>query len=193
MLRVAREIAGSATPMLGVNIGGLGFLTAVPSDELAEALKIVWRGEFKYESRALIEASGRCNGQTDSRNGAERHRRQPRRGFAAHRAGRERGRRTHHALPLRRTDHQFADRFDGLFAGGGRRGGFADGGSVCADADLPARAFQPLHHFAAVLDHLRQGHQSAARDDFERGRPGRWPNWMPAMKSPSAAAAAPSG
>ena len=38
MLHVAREIAGSATPMLGVNIGGLGFLTAVPSDELARAL-----------------------------------------------------------------------------------------------------------------------------------------------------------
>jgi NAD+ kinase len=35
LLRVAREIAGSQTPMLGVNIGGLGFLTAVPSDQLA--------------------------------------------------------------------------------------------------------------------------------------------------------------
>jgi NAD+ kinase len=62
MLRVAREIAGSPTPMLGVNIGGLGFLTGVPSDELAGALKCVWAGEFRYESRALIETSGRCNG-----------------------------------------------------------------------------------------------------------------------------------
>ena len=62
MLRVAREIAGSPTPMLGVNIGGLGFLTGVPSDELAGALKCVWNGEFRYESRALIETSGRCNG-----------------------------------------------------------------------------------------------------------------------------------
>ena len=60
MLHVAREIAGSATPMLGVNIGGLGFLTAVPSDEIASALAHVWRGEFKYESRALIEVVGRC-------------------------------------------------------------------------------------------------------------------------------------
>ena len=59
MLRVAREIAGSTTPMLGVNIGGLGFLTAVPSDHLPEALKAVWSGEFKYESRDLIEASVR--------------------------------------------------------------------------------------------------------------------------------------
>lgn len=62
MLRVARQIAGSHTPMLGVNIGGLGFLTAVPSDELAEALKLIWRGEFKFESRALIEAGGTGRG-----------------------------------------------------------------------------------------------------------------------------------
>jgi len=62
MLHVARQIAGSNTPMLGVNIGGLGFLTAVPSDKLAEALKLVWRGEFKFEARALIEASGTGRG-----------------------------------------------------------------------------------------------------------------------------------
>jgi NAD+ kinase len=62
MLGVAREIAGSPTPMLGVNIGGLGFLTGVPSDELPHALKCVWNGEFKFESRALIEASGHCHG-----------------------------------------------------------------------------------------------------------------------------------
>jgi NAD+ kinase len=63
MLHVAREIAGSATPMLGINIGGLGFLTAVPSDEMTRALAHIWRGEFKYESRALIEVGGRCQGQ----------------------------------------------------------------------------------------------------------------------------------
>ncbi|MGH7989672.1 MAG: NAD(+)/NADH kinase, partial [Limisphaerales bacterium] len=63
MLHVAREIAGSTTPILGVNIGGLGFLTGVPSNELPRALKCVWSGEFKYETRALIEASGNCHGQ----------------------------------------------------------------------------------------------------------------------------------
>ena len=62
LLHVAREIAGSPTPMLGVNIGGLGFLTGVPSDEIARALANVWRGEFKYESRALIEVAGRWQG-----------------------------------------------------------------------------------------------------------------------------------
>jgi NAD+ kinase len=62
MLRAAREIAGSQTPILGINIGSLGFLTAVPSDELAPALRRVWRGEFTFESRTLLQARGRCNG-----------------------------------------------------------------------------------------------------------------------------------
>ena len=63
MLRVAREIAGSRTPILGINIGGLGFLTAVPSANLPQALKCVWNGQFKFESRVLIQATGHCGGQ----------------------------------------------------------------------------------------------------------------------------------
>jgi len=62
MLSAARDIAGSKTPLLGINIGGLGFLTAVSSSELAVALKRIWKGEFKYESRSMIEVSGHCNG-----------------------------------------------------------------------------------------------------------------------------------
>ena len=61
-LRVARGIAGSRTPVLGINIGGLGFLTAVPSDALARALKQVWAGEFRFEARSLIEAMARSEG-----------------------------------------------------------------------------------------------------------------------------------
>ena len=60
LLRVAREIAGSQTPLLGINIGALGFLTAVPSGELSRALKHVWKGEFKFEARALLEARAQC-------------------------------------------------------------------------------------------------------------------------------------
>ena len=64
MLRAARETAGLGTPLLGVNIGGLGFLTAVSSDLLAAALKHVWQGELKYETRALLEIAGEFQGQT---------------------------------------------------------------------------------------------------------------------------------
>lgn len=64
MLRVARQVAGLTTPILGVNIGRLGFLTAVPARDLARALGLIWAGEFRLESRALIEASTRINGKT---------------------------------------------------------------------------------------------------------------------------------
>jgi len=60
MLRVAREIAGSRTPILGINIGGLGFLTAVSSSGLEKALAQIWKKEFKYESRALLQADAWC-------------------------------------------------------------------------------------------------------------------------------------
>ena len=62
ILRAAREIAGSKTPILGVNIGSLGFLTAVPSDAIGPALQQVWHGEYSFESRALIQATTRPNG-----------------------------------------------------------------------------------------------------------------------------------
>jgi NAD+ kinase len=60
MLRVAREMRGAPTPILGINIGGLGFLTDVSSARLAQALRHVWDGQFTLESRALLEATGQC-------------------------------------------------------------------------------------------------------------------------------------
>ena len=63
MLRVAREIAGSHTPILGINIGGLGFLTAVSSAELAGTLNLIWKGQFTYESRTLLEGEAICGEQ----------------------------------------------------------------------------------------------------------------------------------
>ena len=60
MLRVAREVAGTSTPILGVNVGGLGFLTAVSSDEIEKALSCVWAGEFTLDPRSLIAADVRA-------------------------------------------------------------------------------------------------------------------------------------
>lgn len=64
MLRAASDLAGSSTPILGINVGGLGFLTAVPSGDMQKALRRVWSGDFSLESRALIEVSGRFNNQS---------------------------------------------------------------------------------------------------------------------------------
>lgn len=62
MLRVARELMGAQTLILGVKVGGLGFLTAVQSSQLAPALKQIWAGEYLIESRPLIEATGKGQG-----------------------------------------------------------------------------------------------------------------------------------
>lgn len=58
ILRVVREIDGTNTPIFGINAGRLGFLTAVPSQKMPEALRKIWRGEYTIEVRALLEASG---------------------------------------------------------------------------------------------------------------------------------------
>jgi NAD+ kinase len=60
ILRAARETAVAKTPILGINIGGLGFLTAASATDLAAVLKQIWAGQFKFETRALIEATGRA-------------------------------------------------------------------------------------------------------------------------------------
>jgi NAD+ kinase len=62
MLRVVGETNGSVTPILGVKMGRLGFLTAVSSKELAAGLEKLWRNDFVIESRPLMEASGHCQG-----------------------------------------------------------------------------------------------------------------------------------
>lgn len=61
MLRVVHDLRGAQTPILGINVGRLGFLTAISSDDLADALQKIWRGDFVIESRPLIEACGRCS------------------------------------------------------------------------------------------------------------------------------------
>ena len=62
VLRVAREVAGSNTPIFGINIGGLGFLTAASSEQLPQALACVWSGECVVEQRSLIEARVQTRG-----------------------------------------------------------------------------------------------------------------------------------
>jgi NAD+ kinase len=60
ILRVAREIAGSPTPLLGIHVGRLGFLAEVVADRLPQAIEQILRGDFTLESRTMIRAeSGR--------------------------------------------------------------------------------------------------------------------------------------
>lgn len=62
MLGVARELAGLRTLILGVKVGGLGFLTAIQAPQLAPALQQIWAGDYLVESRPLIQAAGQSRG-----------------------------------------------------------------------------------------------------------------------------------
>lgn len=56
LLRGARLLAGSQVPILGVNLGHLGFLTCCPADQLSAALMRFARDDFLVENRMAISA-----------------------------------------------------------------------------------------------------------------------------------------
>jgi NAD+ kinase len=57
LLRGARMLEGREVPILGVNMGRLGFLTCCPADQLAHSLMRFARGDYTVESRMLLRAS----------------------------------------------------------------------------------------------------------------------------------------
>ncbi len=62
LLRAARVVGNRLTPVLGVNVGSLGFLTEVTVGEIDEALDGILKGKFRYEDRMNLDASVLRNG-----------------------------------------------------------------------------------------------------------------------------------
>jgi NAD+ kinase len=56
MLNAARLVEGRSVPILGVNMGGLGFLTEVTLDHLYPALERIFAGDFYLEERLMLRA-----------------------------------------------------------------------------------------------------------------------------------------
>jgi NAD+ kinase len=59
LLSAARAIAGREIPLFPVNLGGLGFLTAITIDELYRELMRALRGEHRIAKRKLLHAEVR--------------------------------------------------------------------------------------------------------------------------------------
>jgi NAD+ kinase len=59
LLSSVRFLAGKSIPILGINLGGLGFLTAISSDELESCLDAASEGSYRVEERRLLEATAR--------------------------------------------------------------------------------------------------------------------------------------
>jgi NAD+ kinase len=57
LLGVAREAARSQVPIIGVNRGGLGFLTTFSPDEARAQFPELLRGAFRLDYRALLKCS----------------------------------------------------------------------------------------------------------------------------------------
>jgi len=57
LLNAARSLAGQEVPLLGINLGRLGFLTDISPDDIEETLSRVLCGQFLEERRFLLEAS----------------------------------------------------------------------------------------------------------------------------------------
>ena len=56
LLRAARLDAGQGVPILGINLGRLGFLTCCPADMLEEALRKFAAGDCTVEKRMTLDA-----------------------------------------------------------------------------------------------------------------------------------------
>jgi len=65
LLRGARKVFGQAVPVLGVNLGRLGFLTSIPAEEVEAGLNRVLRGEAILEPRFTLEGEVLRAGQAD--------------------------------------------------------------------------------------------------------------------------------
>jgi NAD+ kinase len=55
LLYAARLIGSSRIPILGINLGSLGFLTEVKLDEMRKAFEIVLSGQYQLEERVLLD------------------------------------------------------------------------------------------------------------------------------------------
>ncbi|MCB1858354.1 MAG: NAD(+) kinase [Gammaproteobacteria bacterium] len=62
LLHSARGLADYGVPLLGINLGRLGFLADIPSDGMLTILNQVFSGHYQEEQRFLLQAE--INGQT---------------------------------------------------------------------------------------------------------------------------------
>jgi NAD+ kinase len=64
LLSAARAIGGRDIPLFAVNLGGLGFLTAITLDELYPELERAFRGEHRIGRRRMLDCELIRNGET---------------------------------------------------------------------------------------------------------------------------------
>ena len=56
MLGIARQIAGENIPLIGIDMGTLGYMTDIPLQDAESVLKDMLNGEYESDTRYLLEA-----------------------------------------------------------------------------------------------------------------------------------------
>lgn len=61
MIMAANDLISSDVPIIGVNLGTLGFLTEIDKNDIYESLDILFNKDLKIESRLMLDGSIFCN------------------------------------------------------------------------------------------------------------------------------------
>lgn len=56
-LKVARKAYNKGVPILGINLGSLGFLTEIEKNDLSNAVESLVQGKYEIEERIMLESS----------------------------------------------------------------------------------------------------------------------------------------
>jgi NAD+ kinase len=56
MLGIARQLAGSHVPLVGINMGRLGYMTDIPFQSVQDTLPKIIAGEYEADTRTLLDA-----------------------------------------------------------------------------------------------------------------------------------------
>lgn len=67
LLGAARRVGRYEVPILGVNLGGLGFLTETPLDELYPVVEMMINGRLEIENRVMLETNVQRDGKEVAR------------------------------------------------------------------------------------------------------------------------------
>ncbi len=67
MLGIARQLAGSNVPLVGINMGRLGYMTDIPIQSVHTILPKIITGEFEADTRTLLDAVVLRNGKEINR------------------------------------------------------------------------------------------------------------------------------
>ena len=116
MLHVVRLLKGGSVPILGVNQGGLGFLTAINVDEIYTLLERMLKGDYKTAERMMLSVDvvrsgeGRIKSQGLKRRGYQGSGRKARNAQDEHKQG------VCHHLQGGRTDNGDTHREYGILA-----------------------------------------------------------------------------